>query len=80
MTEHSLPWYDSFNVDNELFTLNYYLYSHHLHIFWITVIRRHLFSMMAPQQPKNPTRRTRMPAAIQSTVALRKLKDGDREA
>ena len=41
-----------------------------------TVSSMHWFSIMAPQQPKNPTTRTIAPAAIHRAVALRNLKVG----
>ena len=41
-----------------------------------TVSNIHWFSMMAPQQPKNPTTKTMAPAAMHRAVALRNLKLG----
>ena len=46
----------------------------------LTVSNIHWFSMMAPQQPKNPTTSTMAPAAIHSAVAERKPKLGASDA
>jgi len=46
----------------------------------LTVISIHLFSIIAPQQPKNPITSISTPAAIHRTVALSMLKLGANDA
>jgi len=46
----------------------------------LTVRSMHWFSMMAPQQPKNPMIRMRTPVTMQSTEAPRKLMLGITDA
>lgn len=44
----------------------------------LTIIKRHLFSMRAPQKPQKPTTRMTAPETIHSVVALRKPTLGNR--
>lgn len=53
---------------------------HHGKCSVLTLRRRHLFSLMAPRQPKNPVTMTMLPRVMMRLAAESDGKEGDRVA